>query len=1078
MADHQILNEILESRQLTEVVNPIWKMSLTSFEYESLKRLLRDIDSDIFGSLWDYPQEAAICYAEWWRTEYNGGTPSKESIARAIGLSCTSSEELYEAAKRALRIWGVPIIRHWNSLRFRTLLLQGGLPLEYVKHNLGSYKLFLEGLVEELSQISADWEDTSIIPKLRCYWYLPRSFRNDDIFCLSLQIARAIIEERIDLLPYDSSSSDLEELTQALQKKWKESQKIVRRKPLSIQWEMRLKPGDCGYKGKLEYSLENVRNLYASSLQGFQPYNCYQFDVYVSKSYVATYKRVSSESGEAVYRRMNTTNVKFEWKGEPCIEVKIKTDQDQVFFATIDGCCPPDFSYPQLFHKRDHVYVQKVQELSDDNVVIFNKEWITDQGVTDSLWMADEEYGLVRITDRLEFLNIRTGETTSLINTSSSYVVEFKAPFLEWLEDSNYLLTNKVPIISVYDAENKLVKTGYKVTCRKKTESVWHELRYNIALPTGLLEFRVSLPDGTERIQSFYSIGNLSFEVIDVSSTAGIIVCSNVPGLIAPVQQECIEYTQLKENSWSVKRPETDFFPPTCSFKLLSGEDKPLEIKIPSPFKGICLVDESGNIVRHGKTLSMSNLLSYRIVERGKDLQSIVFSYTDKTEIENHISISAPVLGELVPLSNFEDTITRLFDLYGINPFDRTNAVTLTIQDDTYYIRNFTLDTRQSSENKVQIIKLNQNPLQFPYEGKLFACPAVDPNTEVTIDTIELVRINDEEFEFPEGCTGDYIVFSDVYDKDRIVPKFYSIQPVSSIEEPKIEGKDENEPKIVLKSLTQLRSLYSPLYIGETTEDVIERKKRQRKSISLWNQSLTAEDAISGISWMKVTEYMDVANEFRLPFNTFNTINAAVATPSLFAKLVLRMFLDGKKDDLVGNINKLEREYGIAVHWLRPDDFGATIDEIVKQPAFLIDNLLKGYSELFRELLTVTMEKDCADVISMFLMNGSKSQNTSLYFEPSELKEFRIRAKGKAEDDRDLPDDYLPLFGRYYDTDSVSKNSCRTTIVNAPLYVYEYLTGINDDLWSARNIRFRRVINFYRHYFLRTYCEILSKCFV
>lgn len=1079
MGDHSILEAILEKRQKKQVTNPIWEMALSSSEYEALKRKLREVDSNVFGSLLDYPQEAAICYAEWWRTEYNGGTPSKEDIARSIGLYYNSAEDLYEAAKKALRIWRLPIIRHWNSLRFRTLLLQGGLPIEYVKHNLGSYKKFLEVLVEELSQINSDWEDTSIIPKLRCYWFLPQSFRNDDIFSLSLQIARAIIEERIDLLPYNSNSGELEELTLALQKKWKESQKIVRKKSLSIQWELRLIKSETGSIGKISYCLENVRNLYASSIEELRHNECYQFDVYVSKSYVATYKRVSSETGEVVYRRMNTTNVKIEWKGEPCVEVKIKTDQEKSFFTTIDGCCPPDFSYLQLFHKREKVYVRRVQEDSDDSVVIFNNEWLPKVYHSEDVNIAGAEYKYVRISDQIDFINIQTGELTTIANKKSSYNVEFKAPFLNWLEDSNYIIINKAPSIFIYDADNRLVKSGYSVFCKKKTEFSWHEFRYNIVLPTGLLDFKVLLPDGTEQLQSFYSIGGLTFKLTGLSSILGRIECDNVPGQIMPIFQEGMEYTSVNNNSWVVKRPETDFFPPTCSFKLLTGDDKPLEITIPSPFEGVCLVNEKGNIVPNGKTISMSNLLSYRIVERGKEQQYIKFSYIDKNGGETNISISTPVYGKLVTLSNYEDTIARLFDLYGVNPFDRHSAVTLTINDNTYYIRNFTLDTKQVSRTSVRIIKLNQDDLQFPYDGKLFACSACDPKTEASIGTFELYKLDNEEFSFPDDCVGDFIIFSDVYAKDRIVPKLYSILPEITEHESLKEANEGSEEKVVLNSFNQLHQFCTSPYLGDniSDDDFLEKKNKQIQSVKLWNNSLSEESAIFGLCWKKVTEYIDIANEYKLPFNTFNTINAAVTTPSLFAKLILRLYMDGKKDDLLNNINKLEREFGIAVHWLRPMDFKATADEIFQQPPFLINNLLRGYSEFFRDLLSVTLEKECADIISRYIMNSEEHGRTKVYFESSDINEFKARAKGKAENDQDLPKDYLPLVGRYYNYESVSKFSCRSTIINAPLYVFEYLTGINDDLWTRKNGKYGRVINFYRHYFLRTYCEILSKCF-
>lgn len=61
---------------------PLWKLKLTEEEYTNLKETL----AQNAYRLEDFGIEAALCYAEWWRRDYNGGIPSREDVAVGLGL--------------------------------------------------------------------------------------------------------------------------------------------------------------------------------------------------------------------------------------------------------------------------------------------------------------------------------------------------------------------------------------------------------------------------------------------------------------------------------------------------------------------------------------------------------------------------------------------------------------------------------------------------------------------------------------------------------------------------------------------------------------------------------------------------------------------------------------------------------------------------------------------------------------------------------------------------------------------------------------------------------------------------------
>lgn len=221
---HIALMKILDARNRSSITPnmPLWKLKLTEEEYTNLKETL----AQNICRLEDFGIEAALCYAEWWRRDYNGGIPSREDVAVGLGLPHYCWEQLYKAARQGLKSHGFAFIHSLKGNEyFRTLLNQGGLPVNYIKNgtNLGGFSRFLLGLVEELSSINIDWDDNNLdlIKNFNCIAYLGKAFKNDNIYDVSLQIAHAIISEEDRWLPYDDADSSLSELTKSLKREYR-----------------------------------------------------------------------------------------------------------------------------------------------------------------------------------------------------------------------------------------------------------------------------------------------------------------------------------------------------------------------------------------------------------------------------------------------------------------------------------------------------------------------------------------------------------------------------------------------------------------------------------------------------------------------------------------------------------------------------------------------------------------------------------------------------------------------------------------------------------------------------------------
>ena len=81
---HETYRTILQERGKRTLEPPLWKLRISDDEYTELQLVLQEAERS--GNLLAYGPEAAICYAEWWRRNYHGGFPSKESVASDLGV--------------------------------------------------------------------------------------------------------------------------------------------------------------------------------------------------------------------------------------------------------------------------------------------------------------------------------------------------------------------------------------------------------------------------------------------------------------------------------------------------------------------------------------------------------------------------------------------------------------------------------------------------------------------------------------------------------------------------------------------------------------------------------------------------------------------------------------------------------------------------------------------------------------------------------------------------------------------------------------------------------------------------------
>lgn len=1033
---------------------PLWKFKLSEEEYEALKQTLRCHTSDLAR----YGEEAALCYAEWWRRDYKGNIPSKEDVAMGIGIHSSYANELYKAAREALQKHGYTFLHSLKgTLYFRTLLNQGGLPINYITNsgNMGNYSRFLKELVSELSLINIDWNevDSSIIQQFNCISYLGKAFKNENIYDVSMQIAHAVIVGEKDILPYDDTDASLAELTKSLETAYSRAKAQRKTRPLSLHWKLRTMENRKGY---LYVNMDVVKDISSDSISGLNIMTCYSFDVFVAGTLVGKYVRkdnIKDEEGNilsAIYTRINVgVHSDILWTGEPVVEVKVRCDNDDRLFLTIAGCYPPNFYYPQVFQMLDdNLYSMSETANAGNNVAIFSHEW--KNGKSLPITICDKELYYNAFTDELDLHNSETGEDVKLTNNFTPYTVEFSGNYISWVEKSNYKLLSTIPFVRVYDQEkNRVHNFIVKYRFRNDNYIKWRSLKSSCVFPCGLVDIRVELPDGHTVTETFYSIGKLKFTSDNESVFSTNIICSCGADMLPKINtQEGVDITELGTNKWMVKRSkDSKFTPSVCDFSLYCAGNPTLHLSIAIPFDGVTVTDVKGNIVPNGKIVSLANLTNFCVVSHGcyGKKRNIDVSYvSDKVEDYSLLKhLRSKVIDGLVSLADYNDLIVRMFNLYGANSFDRSSSVAMNIYGTEIFIRKFVLEST-IEDGKIRVIDSTEEDTDdFLYDGEVYAFPVGDELSSEDFFVVKLERIDNSEnlFAFPDDFDQqEVVVFSGPEARRRMVPKYYN------------------------------RVAYD--------FDKQERAEHSSSNTQKWSEILANEDVMMGKHWKDVCKAFDICSRYYLPFSTYNGLKPIARNSKFLAKFVIAMWLNEYQDVLSQDIDRFEQEMVVAIHWIPAKIWEESIGELMATiPEALLHMMyvkMQSLVELLQELLNSTVSTDIAPAFAAFLVSGKIDGWRA--FNIADIKSYCAKIHGLSDTNKDLPIAKFVLNNAYYPQGQHLLPSYRVMLETAMCAAENTCLQENCiDLFAWENREYARIVNFYRKYFKETYSDIFFK---
>jgi hypothetical protein len=1057
------IRQIIEARDPNTHIHPLWKLRIKDSEYAELKVSLKD--AVYRGTISLFEKEAALYYAEWWRREYSGGSPSTKSLVSNLGLSIRYSDDFYEAAKRGAKKLGIRVIQQNDRhFYFRTMLLQGGLPINYIRNNengFNGYKRFLLGLVKEVKAIDIDWNNIDFIETLPCINYLPSSFNNEEIFDLSLQIAHAIVEGRDDLLPYDAEDGEWKNLTTELKQ---ENSREKRRIPFMINWEMFKKE-----RLTLYYSIDNTKKIDSHTIRRTSLSGCYSFSLYVQDKYVASYRRMNEDTdSEYCYLRIDNRSERFVWKGESVINIQLKGDNDNIADITAPRCFAPDFSSPQVFQKFEDKWLLKSnRKETNENAVLFTDEWQCEDRsfVVEKIQLNNNLLSWVEFKNSIALVNTETNEEAIFDNKVSTYFVEFMNWAVNWIQDANYKVLISNPDIRVYDSEHEIVnKRNYIIYYRKYKTSEWVYFK-DFGLPTGLLEFKIALPDGKNETEKFYHLENLCCNYQNINSESGEILWKLEDGIISNYKEEGLLFQKKSDKHFLISREDRlKNFPETVQFKFQNYEMPSLNIKVASPFKGITLTNSNGLELLNGEIIALDSLYRFKIIVFGFDdvIAEILYQKT-KTDHPEPVIIRERIKKGIHSLSLFDEQIQKMFQLYGFNSFDRSSCVRMYFGDgiNRKYIevRRFDLDSFMNNDGRIFITDSTPtNSVKFPFMSlhidndenltvlnnqkylarKDYFDDILFLPTEVSPDEIEIKKMvkNDGSFSLPENYMHKkIIVFSDYLAEEKIVPKFYDFGT-------NIDPNVEDRHSLSVKDI-----------------------ERQKKILLL-------ENLYQGSIWRKVMKYFELVMKHQLPFRTLNCFSAIAQSPDLMVRMLFSLSLSFDKDEWVSGIIKFEKEFASAYHWINADFWNAEFEVLWDSiPEVLKNEICKVCTESQRIVMEATLNTNVEELICYALQGGLCKNIPTI--NRSDVQEMRSKIMGRAGNNTDLPKCQITDTEMFFNIEGA--NGYQVTCMLSPVKAAETLMGKSSELWKTEDdiMTIRRTINFYRSYQSDVYNKIL-----
>ena len=1127
---------------------PFWKLRLTEAEVDILKR---DVNP---GNLHHKKLECAILFSEWYKRAYTGGSLNKEDVALWAGINKEDhQDDFFNAAKEALVRRKYTIIKKQNKLYFRTLLCQGGLPITYIKQNIdniqGIVPMF-KSMVSNLSKATNfDWTkldspDYDALADIEEYTTITgvTITVKENLAEAAMQTAHGIICNDPRFLPFDANDEDIKEFIELLNEENKSTRKHQDLN-FALQWcyDASQRQFLVQVNAPKEITAQEIVDDHGKQLDGTSPN---LFKLFIANSEVATYHFAKEEvdnQGQNIYkfRREGSVQPVPITLDQAMVEVTVKSDDQQKLALNLPNNNVPDFSEPQVWvqnEKNPSLYEKFTKQSSNHFLALYDsKDW-TIRGEEEAS-IEESKIVATAFEDTLILVHCETGEELTLRSTISKYQVALLGTELPWIEQASHMLFARVPLIKVYDADNKVV-SPQNYTCSYRTEPYssrgkdvgpWQELKPYTQLPLGYIAIKVELPDGMEHIQRGYSIGGVRFTTNDAKEDCLTLVAESRSQLkIEAIEREELTITpqkpKMNAQSWLVQLKDINSRPATCGFRLSVEGHRSPTIHVALGFRGVLLADVEGNRVTSQTLLSLYNLNHYmlhsyegnhigklsmiraevndyskgeihhgalqqQIIDKGLIADVDIPQYTiTQEERSTGTSITFPIEKGSRSLSEYiSDHYKRLLCAHTDRSYHPEYMVKLEIGErreyndrvslingTAYYLKEFLLTTEHEEERLFCVQELFDNTIKTNYNGQLYALPV---DWDINPQDIQSIPLEESTKQ------GNSFALPEGFQHKEFI--IFSAQ--------------HDARKVV----PRLHS-FNPYLTGTDKQ----RKSFREERIKQWKRFLTRENCWeTGGKWEEVCRVFSILADHQVPYSTHLAFEIIARDAKLLAKFVIAMCSLPKtsnetyQSDLLrdGGLRRFERELSTAIHWVLPSVWNELFSQIedlelltqfreVMRNSFRIArNIESGNEEGTSDTQNKAAEKECLDAFIQYLQQGTKPNQRKIT--PADANEYKSYLNGVDKDFADLP--FLPeeilkdhnIFKAYFLPQALKSllgysqvSQMQQALLLSSLIVAEHLKGSDRwNLFAEEQKDLAAVISFYYHQFPGVYIKILKK---
>lgn len=852
--------KILHARKLRfHNGQPLWKYNISDLEFEQLKVRFQTVEK---VSNLD-PRTCALYYAEWWKRNYNGGYPSKVDVYNSIGgkYLCFDVEEFFKLAKKGGDYLSFNWIKIQNTLYLKTLLLQGGLPINHIKNNKGKYRDFLLKIIHLNPNSIDDFSsDTELIS------FLPKSSQNHIIYSSCLEIVRAVLDNDETILLSFQENNDLKGIAEDL---IKERDKVIRKgNSLKFKWFFNKIQKSFFLNTSLNSKITKQDLQYFLNDTQLELQNEYR--LFVDSDLIA--KIVKRTDG--TYKLIQITNVvKYE-----------NLDPDIYIIDSTDRTYPANhllyhklyFDTPSLWNSSDNeiYFLEKSRYTRNSSAFILCDNSFSCQGnveLKEEYSINENKYFFIKFKNQLHLQ--KEGGNGYKFNTNIESFFEWTilGDRPKWILKSNLEIVRNQLRVLVYDKNGQRICHPL-IQWKPSDKLEWNSL--HTPLSKGVIDIKIT----HNEIEEFDRVFNIADLELTVISKDHLFIFENSQPFTIEIYSSNLYDFFIKDFGTKFNIIDHSSFPTSIKTRFsINRQSAGLIAEVTSPFQGLCIVDQNGQKIDN-EVLYLDNIRGWRLIS---NLYAREFEISFRNHKNDEITINKTIDRKVISLIEFSDTFKSLFQLY--NVIDDDNYVDVAISEifthskpkkiKSFIIKQFS-KTVIWEVNKHNKIRFMDDDLEFA--NTVFALPL-----DCDLDEIDKIELKKEQdcFSLQKINIEKFILFSSKNTFPKIKPVFISVNPDN-----------------------------------EFTND----NDRSSRMISFADQLLN-QDFESNI-WNKFWVYYILCRENDLPFATFDIIKSITTSSELAAKAFV--FLSEKFDNgqftfSGNNFIELENDLGFSFHWIK-----------------------------------------------------------------------------------------------------------------------------------------------------------------